>query len=188
MKDCPERRVLENFFEGNLGDIEFDSVGEHVAICQRCQAELLQFTGETPAQTQTVRCREHAGSSYSMPSEIAQRLVSHLVAQDRPGVQIEDYPDVFHTDFEMLGDYRIIREIGRGGMGVVFEAEQISLGRTVALKILPPEIFPNQTLAARFQREAAAAAKLHHTNIVPVFDSGGIKGPRYLFRPRPRFL
>lgn len=71
-----------------------------------------------------------------------------------------------------LGDYRIIREIGRGGMGVVYEAIQRSLGRRVALKILPPHIAHDGQALERFRREARSAAQLHHTNIVPVFDIG----------------
>jgi eukaryotic-like serine/threonine-protein kinase len=73
---------------------------------------------------------------------------------------------------KQFGDYRIVREIGRGGMGIVYEAEQISLGRRVALKILPPQMLANPKHHRRFEREARAAAKLHHTNIVPVFGVG----------------
>jgi serine/threonine protein kinase/WD40 repeat protein len=73
---------------------------------------------------------------------------------------------------EQLGDYRIVREVGRGGMGVVYEAEQVSLGRHVALKVLPPQMLKDAKTRRRFEREARAAAKLHHTNIVPVFGVG----------------
>jgi WD40 repeat protein/serine/threonine protein kinase/tetratricopeptide (TPR) repeat protein len=73
---------------------------------------------------------------------------------------------------EQLGDYRIVREIGRGGMGVVYEAEQVSLGRRVALKLLLPQMLREARHRHRFEREAKAAARLHHTNIVPVFGVG----------------
>src|SRR5258706_15749445 len=80
---------------------------------------------------------------------------------------------------ERLGDYRIIREIGRGGMGVVYEAEQVSLGRHVALKVLPRQLLVDACTKQRFEREAKAAAKLHHTNIVPVFGVGEHDGLPY---------
>src|SRR5205823_5078909 len=78
-----------------------------------------------------------------------------------------------------LGDYRILREIGRGGMGIVYEAEQVSLGRHVALKVLPQQLLPNSKQRQRFEREARSAAKLHHTNIVPVFGVGEAGGLHY---------
>ena len=77
-----------------------------------------------------------------------------------------------------LGDYRIVREVGRGGMGVVYEAEQESLGRRVALKVLLPALVTPQQVR-RFDREARAAGRLHHTNIVPVFGVGEQDGTYY---------
>ena len=73
---------------------------------------------------------------------------------------------------QQVGDYRILCEIGRGGMGVVYEAEQQALGRRVALKVLPRTSAGDGSAQIRFQREAKAAARMHHTNIVPVFDVG----------------
>ncbi len=78
-----------------------------------------------------------------------------------------------------LGDYRIVRELGRGGMGVVYEAEQESLGRRVALKVLSWQSLSNASQHKRFVREARAAARLHHSNIVPVFGVGQEDGCDY---------
>jgi serine/threonine protein kinase/WD40 repeat protein len=78
-----------------------------------------------------------------------------------------------------LGEYRILREVGRGGMGIVYEAVQESLGRHVALKVLPFHSLLGPTRVERFRREAKAAARLHHTNIVPVFGVGEQDGIHY---------
>ena len=78
-----------------------------------------------------------------------------------------------------LGDYRIVREVGRGGMGIVYEAEQVSLGRHVALKVLPQHLLQDGRNKQRFEREAKSAARLHHTNIVPVFGVGEQDGLCY---------
>jgi hypothetical protein len=75
-------------------------------------------------------------------------------------------PDVRGVSLqEKIGDYRILREVGRGGMGIVYEAEQEQLGRRVALKILTRSLTKDSHSLARFRREARAAARLHHTNI-----------------------
>jgi serine/threonine protein kinase/WD40 repeat protein len=80
---------------------------------------------------------------------------------------------------ERLGDFRILREIGRGGMGIVYEAEQQSLNRRVALKVLAAQVAHTPQQVQRFLREARAAAQLHHTNIVPVFGIGEYNGLHY---------
>jgi serine/threonine protein kinase/tetratricopeptide (TPR) repeat protein len=78
-----------------------------------------------------------------------------------------------------IGDYQIIREIGRGGMGIVYEAHQKSLNRQVALKVLPFAAVLDQRQIARFRNEAQAAAQLHHPHIVPVFAVGQELGVYY---------
>jgi serine/threonine protein kinase/Tfp pilus assembly protein PilF len=78
-----------------------------------------------------------------------------------------------------LGDFELLRELGRGGMGVVYEARQISLNRRIALKVLPPALGLSPQATKRFEREARAAAKLHHTNIVPVHAIGEQDGHNF---------
>jgi serine/threonine protein kinase len=80
---------------------------------------------------------------------------------------------------ERLGDFAIERELGRGGMGVVYEARQLSLNRKVALKVLAGALGLTDKAVQRFQREAEAAAKLHHTNIVPVYATGEEDGTHF---------
>src|SRR6266513_1435384 len=70
--------------------------------------------------------------------------------------------------------------LGRGGMGVVYEAQHVHLGRTVALKLLAPELSQNADFRARFLREAQLAATLDHPSIVTVYDAGEVNGVLYL--------
>ena len=78
-----------------------------------------------------------------------------------------------------LGDFELLEEIGRGGMGVVYRARQVSLNRQVALKVLPFAAVLDSKQIARFKNEAHAAAQLHHPNIVPVHAIGQERGVHY---------
>ena len=79
-----------------------------------------------------------------------------------------------------LAEYRIERLIGRGGMGVVYQAEHVHLGKRVALKVLPPEYMKDGSFRERFEREARLAASLEHPNIVPVTDAGEFEGELWI--------
>jgi serine/threonine protein kinase len=127
--------------------------------------------GENPSITEYLtRCPEHA-------AEIADLFPAVTLLEDLKDVQAGPPPQ--EAPPAQLGDFRIVREVGRGGMGVVYEAVQLSLGRRVALKVLPSRLRLCGEPLARFQREARAAARLHHTNIVPVFGVGEHDGLPY---------
>jgi len=80
---------------------------------------------------------------------------------------------------QKLGDFELIREIGRGGMGIVFEARQESLARRVAIKVLPRQPWQNAKQLEQFKHEAQVAARLHHTNIVQIYGVGEDEGYHY---------
>ncbi|MFY7781282.1 MAG: serine/threonine-protein kinase, partial [Tagaea sp.] len=79
----------------------------------------------------------------------------------------------------VLGDYRLVRELGRGGMGIVYEAWQRSLDRRVAVKVLAPALVASPSAVARFRREAAAAGRLRHPHIVEVLGFGSDQGQHF---------
>ena len=89
---------------------------------------------------------------------------------------------------DRIGDFDVVQEIGRGGMGIVYEAEQRSLGRPVALKVLPKHVLLLDKHLKRFQREAQTAARLRHTNIVAVFGVGEQDGLHYYVMPLLRAI
>ena len=100
-----------------------------------------------------------------------------LKPESRGGKTGEPLSDPFWAaKIDSLGDYQILRRIGHGGMGVVYEAEERALRRRVAVKILLPHLLLDRGQRERFWREARAAGRLHHTNIVPVFGVGEHEG------------
>ncbi|RKY18688.1 MAG: hypothetical protein DRQ55_12665 [Planctomycetota bacterium] len=112
--------------------------------------------------------------------EHVEALAAFLTLMD----EIEQPPPERQPMPSRLGDFRILSEIGRGGMGVVYEAEQVSLGRRVALKLLPPALQHDRRLVGRFRREAEAAGRLRHPNIVPVYACGEAGGTPFFAMER----
>ncbi|MFO0891399.1 MAG: protein kinase [Isosphaeraceae bacterium] len=136
--------------------------------------------GQRPAIT------EYAARLPGRDSEVRELLSALVMVEDlKPGYNDLDGQTGrgrargLDSELVQLGDYRIVREIGRGGMGVVYEAEQLSLGRRVALKVLSTGPARTEQQFQRFLREARSAAQLHHSNIVPVFGVGEDRGVSY---------
>jgi serine/threonine-protein kinase len=71
-----------------------------------------------------------------------------------------------------IGNHRILKELGKGGMGIVYKAHQLSLGRSVAMKVLPRHLTNDASFIKRFHNEARAIARLNHPNIVQIYDIG----------------
>jgi serine/threonine-protein kinase len=133
---------------------------------QLCQAQLL-----TPTDAETL----HPGPAAS-PRELADLLVhngylSTLQADQAVKGYVQDLA---------LGPYRLIEEIGQGGMGGVFKAIDTRLKRVVALKMIRPDLVQNSGYVKRFEREAKSAAQLMHPNVVVIYDYGESNGYHYL--------
>ena len=156
---CPTPEVLRAFALGDLEEAELDSVASHLDSCRECSEAMARWDSQADAVLREVRRRLGGGSQAVGSTEAA-------AASGRPAAP--------PAAPERLDDFRVVREIGRGGMGVVYEAYQESLNRHVALKLLrePADL-------ARFRREARAAGRLHHTNIVPVYGVGEHAGRHY---------
>lgn len=118
--------------------------------------------------------------------ELADHLADVLPALDALDCLSSDWKQSVgrrRTGLELpfqLGEYRLEREIGRGGMGVVYEARHAQLQRNVAVKVLAGYAVHDERDIERFHQEAQAAARLHHTNIVPVFGFGEHEGQYFL--------
>ena len=103
----------------------------------------------------------------------------NILYQATQTIRGEDSSAAKGQQIKLLGDFEIGPEIGRGGMGVVYEARQLSLNRKVALKVLPFAAMWDEKQVARFRNEAQAAAQLHHPHIVPVFAVGQERGVHF---------
>jgi tRNA A-37 threonylcarbamoyl transferase component Bud32 len=141
-----------------------DSAAELVGILDRYMAELR--SGRAPDRDRLLA--DHPELAAQLEACLAGIEFVHLAA----GPAIPEVPAT-------LGEFRIIREIGRGGMGVVYEAEQTSLRRRVALKVLRYGAVADEEAMQRFHREAETVARLHHTNIVPIFAIACERGVHY---------
>jgi serine/threonine protein kinase len=107
--------------------------------------------------------------------EVARRPTAPGVADDGSPLVLR-LPEIG----DELAGYKVEAVAGRGGMGVVFRAEHLHLGRVVALKVLTADLAGNRSFRQRFVREAQTAARLDHPNIVPVFDAGEVESLLYI--------
>ena len=167
---CPSEETLSAFALGDLPEPALSEVAEHLDACAECEERAARLDRAADAVVDGLRRIGESGQG------------TDLAGSEGYG---SGETATLPAATEDWGEFRIVREIGRGGMGVVCEAYQGSLNRHVAVKFLP-----ERGDLTRFRREARAAGRLHHTNIVPVFGVGEYQGRAYLRdaihrRPQP---
>ena len=177
MSPCLSSSELEDLVAGRLSDERHAALDGHVQNCASCQAALEAldepqdafFSAVRELATLAVIPRAVRSSRKSTGSNLCN------AAGDLPFSSNGSDPLVDGT----LGDFRIVRQVARGGMGIVYEARQISLGRRVALKVLAFAGLLDPRRMQRFQNEVRAAASLEHPHIVPVYAVGSDRGVYY---------
>jgi eukaryotic-like serine/threonine-protein kinase len=193
MVPCAYFDQLEHFLDERLDERQQVTVEEHVERCPACQQRLEQLTVARDEMLARVRlspvaCEDGTEASFLRTFKDQGPPRESLHRHRKTGFSDEidaGNPSALNANLlgqgrrlPMIAGFQIVREIGQGGMGVVYEAIELVLGRRAALKILLAQR-ASTTSIERFHREARAAAKLHHTNIVPVFGVGEDEGQLY---------
>jgi serine/threonine protein kinase len=137
--------------------------------------------GRRPSREELLQCNPEIAAALADCLDVVEFVHSAAGAGSSDGPHPAN-KDTLPPD-TILGEYRLIREVGRGGMGVVYEAEQVSLGRRVALKVLSGTAALDPSKLQRFRLEAQAVALLHHPHIVPIFAVGSELGTQYYAMP-----
>ncbi len=183
---CPSAATLAAWDSGKLIAAETERIAEHLERCPRCLAanatapadeELISWTlMQSPATALDEPALAHALTALlSAPEQLDPTLLpaEAIGGGWSIGTDGVSFP-------ERIGSYALVRPLGRGAMGWVFEAEHVNLRRRVAIKLLSPSARLDAAQVARFYAEMAAVGKLAHANIVQAFDAGEADGHHYL--------
>ncbi len=183
MTACPPHEQLERFLAEQLGEADHEAVAGHVGACAACQETLERWTdsllGRPSAPTPPPAAPEG-------PAEDSERTTDHVSQPDTDGSFLSRIAAFWPTPAGQAAPagnaapavpgYEILGVLGRGGMGVVYQARHLALRRTVALKMIRDGAHAGPGEVARFQAEAQSVARLHHPNIVQVYEVGEAGG------------
>jgi serine/threonine protein kinase len=189
MSLCPSDKKLKGLLADALSAAKRDAVGRHVEACRACEERLARFSG--PQEPESCRRPEQPQTGSKSEDRIIKRL-KQLPARLPPGDAVEVPQSVREprqTETRrhavascaqpIVPGYEIVGELGRGGMGIVYQARQLGLDRIVALKMVLAGTRTGPKDLARFRAEAAVIARLQHPNIVQIHDVGEADGRPY---------
>ena len=187
---CPDRALLARLLDGSLGESERKAIEHHIESCNACQAELDALACGDAAWPRQVR---NLGRGHDAESPGLKRVIGVLKDQINPeeavtgGIptapeEILAFLDPPESSDHMgkLGPYRVVQVLGQGGMGVVLKAFDPALHRSVAIKVLAPQLATTSSARQRFAREARAAAAIRNEHVVAIHSVDEWKGLPYL--------
>jgi serine/threonine protein kinase len=171
---CPSEEELKAFQLGDLPEAALQDVAAHLETCLRCEtlARLLD-TAVDPV----LAALRNPSSGVALEGHTRTMGPLGRAGQRAPVTPVPSAAPALHPaqladEAGRLGNYRIRRLLGQGGMGFVFEAEDLTLGRTVALKVMKQELHPESEGWQRFLREARIMASIKHDNLITVYQAG----------------
>jgi serine/threonine protein kinase len=176
MPACPSDLTLTRLLADALATVERDRLARHLAGCAPCQEKLARVT-ETPATALWRQVRQPPPGCES--EEQLVRRLRRVPSASKTSPDADPTTSTPAVEPPTVPGYEILGELGRGGMGVVYQARQVALQRTVALKMVRSGAHADPNELARFRAEAAVIAHLQHPNIVQIFDVGEIAGRPY---------
>ncbi len=177
---CPRLDSLRNYIRGQSLDTDSQVIESHIAICRECQSQLEVISEESDAEMSLIKQTVAAHSQKTIHSTIVQGQQPIPNFQYDLSSKAYACPNTWEQfSMDMIRDYRIMEQIGQGGMGTVYRALDVPLNRLVAIKILKSDRMESSEAKSRFEREMQLLAKLEHPHIVRVHSGGKHEGLPY---------
>lgn len=183
MSSCLTPEDFERFAKGLLDEDSSAALRAHLGLCASCRTAYAEHsTGETIVVDRNDDMMLVDGGDVTLdvrrvdetiPVERGGGALDRTQSFDSAVTRVSSRIKRMAEHYPKIDGYHIVGVVGQGGMGIVYKAVQTKLNRTVALKVLPAIVgSANPAAVARFRREATSAARLHHTNIIPIYDFG----------------